>query len=110
MNDKLVYLTSANFEEEVKNSAIPVLIDFWAEWCGPCKMIAPIFEQLADQYTDKVKFCKLNIDDEGVLALQYRVMSIPTLTLFKNGEAASKIVGVRPAKEISDWLDTQIEV
>lgn len=110
MNDKLIYLTSANFEEEVKNSSIPVLIDFWAEWCGPCKMLAPIFEQLADQYADKVKFCKLNIDDEGVLALQYRVMSIPTLALFKNGESSSKIVGVRPAKEISDWLDAQIGV
>jgi len=108
MSEHLVHLTKDNFDAEVTNSSIPVLVDFWAEWCGPCKMLAPIFEQLAAAYSGRVKFCKLNIDNEGVIALNYKVMSIPTLILFKNGEAAGKMVGVRPAKEISDWLDQTI--
>lgn len=108
MSDLLVHLTKENFESEVINSELPVFVDFWAEWCGPCKMLAPILEDLAAQYAGKIKFGKINIDEEGVLALNHKVMSIPTLILFKNGETAGKLVGVRPAKEISDWLDQTV--
>lgn len=96
--------TESNFEAEVLNSEIPVLVDFYADWCGPCKMMAPIVEKLAESYDGKVKVGKCNIDDEMGIAQKYRVMSIPTFILFKNGEAVDTGVGVMSEKELAGKL------
>ena len=88
-----ITLTQENFEDEVINSDIPVLVDFWATWCGPCKMIAPIVEEIAEEYEGKIKVGKVNVDDEGDLASEYRIASIPTLLIFKNGEIVHTLVG-----------------
>lgn len=90
---KPIEITDQNFESEVLKSAIPVLVDFWAPWCGPCRMIAPIIEQLAAEYEGKVKIGKLNVDDNQHSAIKYGVRSIPTLLFFKNGEAKDVIIG-----------------
>ncbi len=86
-----VIITKANFEEEVLKSEIPVLVDFWATWCGPCKMIAPVIEEIAAE--GKIKVCKINVDEEGELAIKFNVMSIPTIMLFKNGQVVKTTVG-----------------
>lgn len=99
-NDKVVILDSNNFEEEVINSDVPVLVDFWAAWCAPCRMIAPIIDQLADEFDGKAKIAKLNVDEQGELAGRYKVMSIPTLILFKDGEIVDQIMGARPKGEL----------
>ena len=91
---KEITLTSQNFESEVLNSPVPVLVDFWATWCGPCRMIAPTIEKLAEQANGAYKVGKINIDDELNLALKYRVEVIPTLMLFKDGQVVDKSVGV----------------
>lgn len=85
--------TTANFEEEVLKSEIPVLVDFYADWCGPCQMMAPVIEQLAGEYEGRVKIGKLNVDENPDIAVQYKVMSIPTMIIFRNGEVFSKEVG-----------------
>ena len=87
--------TTANFEEEVLKSEIPVLVDFYADWCGPCQMMAPVIEQLAGEYEGRVKIGKLNVDENPDIAVQYKVMSIPTMIIFRNGEVFSKEVGAR---------------
>lgn len=97
--------TAANFESEVLNSEIPVFVDFYADWCGPCKMMAPIVEELAVKYDGKVKVGKCNIDEEDGLARLYRVMSIPTMKIFVSGKEAGTIVGAVPQEE----LEAQIE-
>ncbi|MFP4429976.1 MAG: thioredoxin [Spirochaetota bacterium] len=91
-----VEITTENFESEVLKSDVPVIVDFWAEWCMPCKMIAPALEELADQYDGKVKVGKLNVDEQADLAAQYDIISIPTLLLFKDGEVADQHVGAAP--------------
>lgn len=96
--------TTANFDEEVLKADIPVLVDFYADWCGPCKMMAPIVEQLAGEYEGKVKIGKCNIDDEMEIAQKYRVMSIPTLIVFKGGEAVSVTVGAMSKTELESKL------
>ena len=99
-----IVLTNQNFESEVMQSDIPVLVDFWAVWCGPCKMLAPIVSEIAQEYEGKVKVGKVNVDDEPALAGRFGISSIPTLILFKNGQQAAVSVGVRPKEELVRML------
>ena len=103
--NNIVTLTQANFEQEVIKSAAPVLVDFWAEWCGPCKMIAPVLEELAGEYDGKVKIGKVNIDEHQQLAINYGINSIPTLLFFKNGEVADQVVGMRSKRDLKASFD-----
>ena len=97
-----------NFEQEVLKSSTPVLVDLWAAWCGPCRIIAPLVEELAGTYQGKVKFGKLNVDDHPQLAAQHRVMNIPTLLLFKGGREIDRLVGVQPKQELIRRLDSAL--
>jgi thioredoxin 1 len=101
----IVTLTQANFADEVLKSATPVLVDFWAEWCGPCKMIAPVLEELATEFGARVKIGKVNIDDHQNLATQYRISAIPTLLVFKGGQVVEQIVGMRSKRDLKASLD-----
>ena len=97
-------ITRNNFEQEVLHSDKPVLIDFWAPWCGPCRMLSPVISEIAEEYGDKVKVCKVNVDDEGELAASFNVMSIPTLVVVKDGKVANSAVGVRPKAQIVEMI------
>ena len=100
----LVHVSDDNFEKEVIKSEKPVLVDFWAPWCGPCRAIGPVVEDLAEVYKDRVKVAKLNIDDNPKTATVYGVMSIPTIVLFKNGNALDKVVGLVPKDRLEDLM------
>ncbi len=98
-------LTKANFEQEVMLSDKPVLVDFWASWCGPCKMVSPIIDSLADEYEGKIKVCKVNVDSESSLATEFAVVSIPTVVLIKNGKIVDKSVGAKSFDDFCDMID-----
>ena len=102
---EVLAVTQDSFEEEVVKSDNPVLVDFWAVWCGPCKMLAPVVEELAKEYDGRAKFVSVNVDDERGVALKYNIHSIPTLIFFKGGSPAGQIVGVKPRSEIAAKLD-----
>ena len=108
MSEKIETLTDATFDENVKSSDVPVLVDFWAEWCGPCKMITPVLEEIAAEHAGKVRIAKLNIDDNLDVTRRFDVMSIPTLILFKDGEPKARLIGAKPKgallEEISAYL------
>jgi thioredoxin 1 len=101
----IVTLTQDNFQNEVLQSTTPVLVDFWAEWCGPCKMIAPILDELATEYAGRVKIGKVNIDEHQMLAGQYNVRAIPTLLLFKSGQVTDQMVGLRSKRDLAASFD-----
>lgn len=100
----MLNITKSNFEKEVISSEIPVVLDFWATWCGPCRMLSPVLDGLAAEYRDRVRFCKVNVDNEPELSARFGIASIPTLIFFKNGEAQKRAVGYREKYELEETL------
>ena len=103
-----VQATDSNFEQEVLKSDVPVLVDFWAPWCGPCRMIAPILEELSKEYSGKLKVVKVNVDESPVTSATYAITSIPALMIFKAGEVSSTLIGARPKEAIKQEIDKTI--
>jgi len=108
MAGAVVEFSEGNFEQEVTKSPTPVLVDMWAAWCGPCRLIGPVVEELAGKYQGKMKMGKLNVDDHPQVAAQFRIMNIPTLLLFKGGQEVDRIVGVVPKDELTRRIDRVI--
>jgi thioredoxin 1 len=108
MGDGIIHVSDSTFEKQVLNSGKPVLVDYWAAWCGPCKMIAPILDEIADEYTDKLTIAKINIDDNPLTPQKYAVRGIPTLMIFKNGEIAGTKVGAMSKSQLSAFIDSVI--
>ncbi len=107
-SDKIITLNDENFANEVKESSIPILVDFWAEWCAPCRMVAPVLDELAEEFDGKIKIGKVNVDQNRSVAAQYGVMSIPTLILFKNGELVEQMVGAQPKENLQKVLQSAL--
>ncbi len=105
MAGSVIELTDATFDETVHSSDVPVLVDFWAPWCGPCKMMAPIIQEIADEYADKAKICKLNTDDARDSAMEFSISAIPTLILFKDSQVQKKWVGLASKKDLAAAID-----
>ncbi|OYU99643.1 MAG: thioredoxin [Verrucomicrobiales bacterium VVV1] len=108
MSEKIANLTTADFKATVTASTTPILVDFWAPWCGPCKAIAPILEELATEFDGKVKIAKVNIDDNDAIAAEYGIRAIPTMLLFKGGKVAEQIVGMMPKAALKATLTAQL--
>ncbi|AWT60128.1 MAG: Thioredoxin C-1 [Candidatus Moanabacter tarae] len=109
MSSNTVEITEANFEEQVGNSEIPVLVDFWAEWCGPCKMIAPVLEEVAKERSELVKIGKVNVDHSTTLASRFEIQAIPTMLIFNSGEVKEQIVGFTSKEAILEKIDQAIQ-
>ena len=108
MSEKILHVTDDSFESEVLNSDTPVLVDYWAEWCGPCKMIAPILEEISNEYDGKLKLAKLNIDDNPATPPKYGIRGIPTLMLFRNGNVEATKVGAVSKSQLSAFIDSNL--
>ena len=106
---KIKVLDHKNFEDEVSNSTLPLLVDFWAEWCGPCKTLTPILEELSSELENKIQIAKVNLDENQDLAAKFSIRSIPTLLLFKNGELIDTKVGLLPKNDLSEWIENKID-
>ncbi len=103
-----LHLNEENFDQEVINSEIPVLVDFWAEWCGPCRMVGPVIDSLADQYQGKVKIAKLNVDESRDIAVKYNIQSIPTMMIFVKGQVVDGLTGAHSEQNIKNKLDKHL--
>jgi thioredoxin 1 len=109
MAGSIIELTDALFDQVVHDSAEPVLVDFWAPWCGPCRMLAPIIEQVAEEYSDRAKVCKINTDQARESAIEFGISAIPTLILFKGGQVQKKWVGLTSKKDITEAIDKLLQ-
>lgn len=108
MSDEIVYTSDSNFENDVLQSGVPVLLDFWAEWCGPCKMIAPILEDVAREYQGRLRVAKINIDESPLTPPKFGIRGIPTLMLFKDGSVEAQKVGALSKKQLTEFLDQHL--
>jgi len=108
VSDSIIHVTDANFEAEVLKSADPVLVDYWADWCGPCKMLAPVLDEIASEYAGKVKVAKLNIDENPVTPPRYGIRGIPTLMLFKDGEVEATKIGAVSKSQLTAFIDSNL--
>ena len=104
MSDEIVHVTDSSFDDEVLNAKVPVLVDFWAEWCGPCKMIAPVLNEIADEYAGKLKVCKVDVDANPEIPPKFGIRGIPTLILFKDGNAEATKVGALSKSQLTDFV------
>ena len=105
---EVLHVSEADFEELVLGSELPVLVDFWAPWCGPCRMLAPIIDELAQKYEGKMRFCKVNVDESMSLAKTYRVMGIPQVSIFRGGQRVSEVQGLQPLKVLSSVIEDNL--
>ena len=108
MSNNILTLTNTNFDDEIKKPGAPILVDFWAEWCGPCRMVAPVLEKLAEDYSGKARVGKVNVDEQGSLASKFGVQSIPTLLIFKNGKVVEQFIGSTTRDVLARLIDKHL--